>query len=71
MIFDKTKTQAITRIIAIIAFIPEDKIESKSPKPEIDIGPNIVTRIPPPANNKSHITKINTKIEEFIVKHPS
>ena len=51
--------------------MPDDIRESKSPKPEIDIGPNIVTRIPPPANNKSHIAKMKMKIEEFIMKHPS
>ena len=53
----------MTRIIAIIALIDDEIIESKSLYPVIEIGPKIVTSMPPPTSNKIHIAKIKTNIE--------
>ncbi len=55
----------------MIALIIEDKIKSISPNPDIEIGPNMVTTIPPPIRIKSHIPKIKPNIPIFKFSHPS
>jgi len=59
---DKINIQIVAREIAIAAFITDVKIESRSPYPEIEKGPKIVTVIAPPKSIKSHITNKNPKI---------
>ena len=39
------------------ALITDEINQSRSPKPETDIGPKIVTRIPPPNRINTHIPK--------------
>lgn len=54
-----------------MAFTPDEISEFISPKPSIEIGPKIVTTIPPPIKIKIHIP--NKKENNFALKliHPS
>ena len=58
-------------MIATIALITDPINKLNSPNPEIEIGPNIVTRIPPPTSIKTHIPNKNPKRSDFIMKLPS
>ncbi|KAG0511868.1 MAG: hypothetical protein NPMRD1_60025 [Nitrosopumilales archaeon] len=59
MIFVRIKIQATTNPNATIALIPEERIWSNSPYPEIEIGAKIKIEIPPPRIIKIHMTKMN------------
>ncbi len=61
-IFSKINTQIKDKDIAIIPLKTELIKGSNSPKPVIEIGPKIVTAIPPPISIKSHIKNKNPKI---------
>jgi hypothetical protein len=58
-------------MIATIALITDPINISNSPNPETEIGPNIVTTIPPPTNIKSHIANKNPKRPDFKEKPSS
>ena len=45
--------------------------ELRSPNPDIEIGPRIVTTIPPPTSIKPHIASKNPSRPNFKVIHPS
>ncbi len=53
--------------MAITAFIVEDIIQLRLPYPVIEIGPNIVTTIPPPIRIKIHMANKNTKIPIIMI----
>ena len=61
----------MARRIAIPPFVTDVKILSNSPKPEIEIGPKIITAIPPPRRIKIHIAKRKTRIVEIKFSSPS
>jgi hypothetical protein len=54
-------------MIAISPLDAELKKESNSPKPEIEIGPRIITAIPPPTIIKIHIKNMNPKSCPWII----
>ncbi len=55
----------------MIALVTEDKNQFISPKPVTEIGPKIVTTIPPPIRIKIHITKIKLNNPIFKSSLPS
>ena len=68
---DKIKIQIITRTIAITALITDAINQLNSPNPEIEIGPKIVTTIPPPTIINPHIANKKVNNPDFKVIHPS
>ncbi len=68
---DKIKIHITTRMIATIALITDPKKKLNSPNPETEIGPNIVTTIPPPTSIRIHIANKNPKRPDFKAKSPS
>ncbi len=69
--FDKIKIQITIRTSAMIDLITDAITQSSSPNPEIEIGPKIVTRIPPPTIIKTHIENKNPKRSDFKLRLPS
>jgi len=69
--FDRIKIHTTTKIIAIIALITDEINQSRSPNPEIDIGPRRITTIPPPAIIKIHIVNKNPNKSDFKTIAPS
>ncbi|MFB5614993.1 MAG: hypothetical protein ACE5RI_07840 [Candidatus Nitrosomaritimum yanchengensis] len=63
----KTKTHITDKIIAISPLVTELKKESNSPKPVIEMGPRIVTAMPPPTKIKTHIKNMNPKSCPWII----
>jgi len=57
----KIKTHAIDKPIAIIPLRMDPNNSSYSPYPEIEMGPKIVTAIPPPIKIRIHIKNKNPK----------
>lgn len=57
----KIKIHAMERPIAILPLRIEFNKVSYSPYPEIEIGPKIVTAIPPPIKIRIHIKNKNPK----------
>ena len=55
---------------AIIALIPEDSIQLKSPYPVTVIGPNIEIRIPPPIKIRTHIIDKKPNKAKLTSLHP-
>lgn len=68
-IFNRIKTQDITRIIAIKAFNPDEMIALKSPKPSMDMGAIAKTSIPPPKIIKAHIKNMKVKIGKELISN--
>ncbi len=58
-------------MIATIALVTDPINKLNSPNPEIEIGPNIVTTIPPPTSIKIHIANKNPKRPDFTRNTPS
>ena len=52
-------------MIATTALITDAINQSSSPNPEIEMGPNTVTTIPPPTSIKIHIANKNPKRPDF------
>jgi hypothetical protein len=63
--------QLPTRTSAIIALITDAINQLRSPNPEIEMGPSIVTTIPPPTMIRVHIANKNPKSPGFKMKLPS
>jgi len=57
--------------MATIALITDEINQSRSPNPEIDIGPKRVTTIPPPTRIKIHIANKNPNKLDFKIISPS
>jgi len=53
------------------ALITDAINQSNSPKPEIEIGPKIVTTIPPPKIIKPHIANKKMNSPDFKAIYPS
>jgi len=62
LILDNITTHNAINNNVMITWTPEFSIGSKSPYPENEIGPRIITSKPPPIRIKIHITSTNPKI---------
>ena len=51
--------------MATIALMTEETNQSRSPKPETDIGPRRMTTIPPPTTIRTHIANKNPNKLDF------
>lgn len=70
-IFDKIKIQITTRTSAMTALITDAINQLSSPNPEIEIGPRMVTTIPPPTIINPHIANKKVNNPDFKGIFPS
>jgi len=68
---DRIKIHTTTKTTATIALITDAINQSRSPNPEIDIGPRRETTIPPPTIIKTHIANKNPNNPGFKMTLPS